>query len=259
MPTVLNEVDLASDLSSDPRWLLVERITASATFAKSTRLTSMLECVTRLALTDRLEEISEQYLGCAVFGRSLDYDSSIDSIVRSHASRLRHRLGQYFATEGSDEEMQLTIPRGGYIPIFEPRVKSPREPDTEALPPLLDQETDLQKSAPSATPVLALSPEMEPDATVTAESQGRLIRILSGFLAAAVLLLLIAGGYILQQRRQEAVAQSRSAENHPLWGRLFNSHQKTLVVQADSGLVILQSLSRRRVTLTSYMNGDYIK
>src|SRR5882762_10149634 len=259
MPTMLNEVDQVSDLSSDPRWLLVERITSSASFAKSVRLTTMLECIVRLALTNRFEDINEQYLGSTVFGRNLDYDSSIDSIVRSHASRLRHRLDRYFAIEGSNEELQLTIPRGGYIPVFESRVKSSQEPYAESLSQPLDREADIQRNISLTAPASALSSGEEPDATVTAEAQGRLIRILYGFLTVAVLLLLVAGGYILQQQRQAAAVQPRSAESHPLWRRLFNSHQKTLIVHGDSSLVILQSLSRRRVTLSSYINGDYIK
>jgi hypothetical protein len=48
----------------------------------------------------RETEINEQRIGHAVFGRSEDYDSSIDGIVRTQASRLRQRLELYFQQRG---------------------------------------------------------------------------------------------------------------------------------------------------------------
>ncbi len=60
-------------------------------------------------------------IGSAVFGRTHDYDPGADSIVRSHATRLRHRLREYFEQEGQEEPLVLTVPRGSYIPSFEPR------------------------------------------------------------------------------------------------------------------------------------------
>ena len=64
----------------------------------------------------------KQKIGEAVFGRSRNYDSSIDGIVRTQASRLRQRLELYFNEEGLNEPMRIVIPRGGYVPVFEPRL-----------------------------------------------------------------------------------------------------------------------------------------
>ncbi len=47
-------------------------------------------------------------------------------VVRNYARTLRKRLDDYFRKEGVDEPLVLSIPRGGYIPVFAPRVQVPR-------------------------------------------------------------------------------------------------------------------------------------
>ena len=100
----------------------MDRIIASLAFAKCERLSSLLAYVCDLALNGRVKEINEQRIGEAVFGRPRNYDSSIDGIVRTQASRLRQRLELYFREEGLDEPIRVIIPRGGYVPVFEPRL-----------------------------------------------------------------------------------------------------------------------------------------
>jgi hypothetical protein len=104
--------------AQDPRWLLVERILATPDFERSPRLAEFLRHVCRLTLEGRSKEISEQSLGEVVFGRSPGFDSSADTIVRSHALRLRHRLEFYFSSEGTHEPLWVEIPRGAYVPRF---------------------------------------------------------------------------------------------------------------------------------------------
>src|SRR5579862_5542248 len=105
----------------DSRRELVGRVIASAHFSKAERLSSLLIYICDLALDGRADELSEQNIGEAVFGRSRDYDSANDGIVRAQVSRLRQRLELYFDGEGAEEPIRIVIPRGGYIPFFEPR------------------------------------------------------------------------------------------------------------------------------------------
>ena len=56
---------------------LVERVVASSVFAKTERLSTLLLYVCEVALDGRADELSEQNVGAAVFGRSRDYDSEI--------------------------------------------------------------------------------------------------------------------------------------------------------------------------------------
>ncbi|WP_263367822.1 hypothetical protein [Edaphobacter bradus] len=74
--------------------------------------------VTECALREAPEEATEQQIGINVFQRLPGYNSSEDSIVRTHARLLRQRLGAYFAGEGATEEMVIEIPKGHYLPVF---------------------------------------------------------------------------------------------------------------------------------------------
>src|ERR1700676_1890053 len=120
------------DLEDDPRWLLVQRIAASRGFLNSPRLSSLLIHVCRESLRGKDASINERSIGEMVFQRSSDYDPQVDNIVRSHASRLRLRLEEYFTAEGAPEEWRVSIPRGSYIPVFE-KVDSERE--VKSAPP----------------------------------------------------------------------------------------------------------------------------
>src|ERR1019366_1973450 len=45
-----------------------------------------------------------------------------DNIVRVQVSNLRKKLEEYFATDGKDEPMRITVPKGAYVPRLEPNV-----------------------------------------------------------------------------------------------------------------------------------------
>src|ERR1700723_4614023 len=121
MSDSISQIETPPAIAQDPRWELVERIVVSPSLIKSPRLCSILLFICELSLSGQNDEINELNIGATVFGRSRDYDPSVDGIVRSHASRLRQRLEQYFSEEGSHETIVLTIPKGGYTPLFEER------------------------------------------------------------------------------------------------------------------------------------------
>src|SRR5207302_1998702 len=59
-----------------------------------------------------------------------------DNIVRVQARHLRAKLEQYFDTEGKDEPMVVTIPRGSYVPTFEARPAAEPPGEVPAATPL---------------------------------------------------------------------------------------------------------------------------
>jgi hypothetical protein len=241
------------EMEDDPRWQLVQRIIVSPSFAKTERLSSFLTCVCQLAQTGQFHNINEQYLGAAVFGRSPDYDPGVDSIVRSHASRLRHRLQQYFTQEGAGEELVLTIPKGGYVPLFESRRA---HPDVHAaVPPIMDPHWE-----PVVPDVRVVVEPASPAAPVSSVAGNRAVVALSAALLITMLLSATAIGYLLLQRSHAKPPAAGASESVRLfWGELFNAHENTVVVNADSGLVMLQNLTKKRITLENYLSGDYLK
>src|SRR5262245_5195392 len=124
---------LESELATDSRWALLQRIINSPHFVKSGRLQDFLLYVCRCALENRLDEISEQRIGARVFERAPDYNPTEDNIVRSQARLLRRKLEDYFAAEGEQEPVILRIPKGGYAPEF---VERPALTTVEPLPPV---------------------------------------------------------------------------------------------------------------------------
>jgi hypothetical protein len=83
----------------DPRWKLLERILSAPGFAKSPPLFSLLLYILKQFFLGKDEELHKQRIGERVFGRLIGYDPRDNNIVRSHISRLRQRLEQYFREE----------------------------------------------------------------------------------------------------------------------------------------------------------------
>lgn len=127
---------------TDPRLALVERIVSSQHFKTSPRLCQFLQYVADCAIREAPEDATEQQIGIRVFGRPAGYNSSEDSIVRTHARLLRQKLEAYFGLEGSAEPTIVEVPKGHYLPVFAPRpersalVEQPHSilPDTTARP-----------------------------------------------------------------------------------------------------------------------------
>jgi hypothetical protein len=98
----------------------LERVRSSAEFVRSERMVRFLLVVVQHALQDRRDRLTERSPGCEVFDRPADWDPSIDTIVRSEARRLRTKLEQYYERQGKLDPIRITIPKGGYVPQFEP-------------------------------------------------------------------------------------------------------------------------------------------
>lgn len=112
-------------LATDERWALVNRIASSPTLKSSPRLCEFLFYISKCAIRDAPEDATEQQIGIRVFGRSPGYNSSEDSIVRTHARLLRQKLASYFSEEGAAEQIILEIPKGHYFPVFHNRNLAP--------------------------------------------------------------------------------------------------------------------------------------
>jgi hypothetical protein len=134
---VLGKLDDKSDkkLQNDPRWALVLRIAESQHFRNSARLCQFLSYVAECAIREQPEAATEQQIGIRVFGRSAGYNSSEDSIVRTHARLLRQKLAAYFADEGRDEPLLVDVPKGHYLPDFTPRPSAEPVATAEPAPP----------------------------------------------------------------------------------------------------------------------------
>ena len=133
----------------------LERILASETFARATRLSQLLRYVVSHSLGDNAEYLKEYTLGLEVFERGVSFDPRTDTIVRVQARRLRARLAHYYETEGRGDPCLIEIPRGGYQPEFRLRELLPapllptiRRTDPEAHRLLLEARVLVNQGAP---------------------------------------------------------------------------------------------------------------
>ena len=71
---------------------VLERLLASPLIARAPRLRGFLAYVSQCMLDGRLDEVTEQQIGCRVFGRPEGYNHTEDNIVRVTARNLRAKL-----------------------------------------------------------------------------------------------------------------------------------------------------------------------
>jgi hypothetical protein len=226
-------VQFRANVSEAGRRELVNRIVHSPTFGRSERLGSLLTYICEMTFEGREGELNEQKIGQAVFDRRQDYDSAVDGIVRSQASRLRQRLELYFQQEGADEPLRIVIPRGGYVPVFEPQ--------RSEAPAVADATERLAEKAPS---VPALSTNIL-----------RKDSFLRRWGLSLVLGLMLVTLWVHDRGRQVPVAVTSQA--HTFWSHLFRTNQSTMIVAPDSGLVLFHGLSGQDIDLKEYLEAGY--
>jgi hypothetical protein len=96
----------------------LQKILLSSGLQRNDRLSGFLRFVVEQELSGKGPQIKESIVGVEVFGRGPAYDVRADSVVRTEAAKLRKRLAEYYAKEGSEDAVLLDRPKGGYRPIF---------------------------------------------------------------------------------------------------------------------------------------------
>jgi hypothetical protein len=99
----------------------VQRVLHSETFRGSEVLRHLLEYLANCSFSGRNESVKGKEIAREVFGRSENFDSQGDSVVRVHTGRLRSKLAEYYMDEGADAELILSIPKGSYGLTWHPR------------------------------------------------------------------------------------------------------------------------------------------
>jgi adenylate cyclase len=96
----------------------LERVLSSPEFAGSDRHRCFLSYIVNETLAGRAGRLKAYNIATAAFNRSPDFDPQQDSIVRIEAGRLRRALEHFYLTDGRDHEIQIVVPKGGYVPHF---------------------------------------------------------------------------------------------------------------------------------------------
>lgn len=192
-------------------------------------------------------------MGHKVFGRSSQYDTIADNIVRVHASMLRKRLAEYFENEGRDENLIVEIPRGNYAPQFLER--APRRSRHTAIE--IPHAEPISISPAFAEREIARMPQIDQVPVPVQTSDWR-------FRAASLFALLFCGlsiflflhGRERNQNKPPAITDQPTVRQ--FWARLFPSSGPSEVVLDDASLDFYQDAANHRVELAEYFDRSYL-
>jgi TolB-like protein len=106
----------------------LERILASPLFSRADRQSRFLRYVVQKGLAGDEAALRETVIGLEVYERPATYDPKTDPIVRVEAARLRGRLREYYEGAGADDPIRIQLPKGSYVPTFEPAVSAEPPP-----------------------------------------------------------------------------------------------------------------------------------
>ncbi|SFS12429.1 hypothetical protein SAMN05421771_2125 [Granulicella pectinivorans] len=231
---------------------LLSRVVDSTPFRRSTRLRDFLIYVGNEVVLHGAEDLHEQQIGTAVFGRPAAYDTSQDNIVRVNAMELRKRIDLYFTDEGQNEPLLFEIPRGRYVPVF--RLRRLDAIDPPEIGPL--------KSAPSEEE--RNSTALKDTPSPMAETSAMLARAVRNALPAilvVVILILTAWLVIAIRRDQQNQNALHKWQSGPalraFWGNFFGTGLAPEIVLGDTSFLLAQDVLRKPLSLAQYLDYSY--
>ena len=112
------------EISAGPQISLFEkreelrRVLASKYFVSSPKKTRFLEFISDQTFLGNGDKLNEYLIGVEVYDRGVDFDPQRDPIVRVQAHEIRKSLNKYYADEGLNGTLRISIPTGHYVPVF---------------------------------------------------------------------------------------------------------------------------------------------
>jgi hypothetical protein len=95
------------------------RLLGTVAFRASDRRRRLLAYMVEQTLAGQGDRLKAFDLAVAVLGRNAGFDPQCDPIVRVEVRRLRRDLEHHYLTDGRDDPIRITIPKGHYVPAFE--------------------------------------------------------------------------------------------------------------------------------------------
>ncbi|SOC35911.1 TolB-like protein [Rhizobium subbaraonis] len=94
------------------------KIQGSSAFEAPERARRFLTYVVDETLQGRSDRIKAFSIAVEVFGRDASFDAQNDPVVRIEAGRVRRSLERYYLLAGQNDPIIITMPKGGYVPVF---------------------------------------------------------------------------------------------------------------------------------------------
>ncbi len=212
-------------ISSDERYLLIQRIVSSAPFQKSARIRELLLYISERTIHGHGGELTEHEIGTELFHKPADYSPLEDSTVRVHVRQLRLKLHEYFDEEGRAEPLIVSIPKGSYAPVF--------------------------RSATKPESAIADAHSHEPMHTATRW------QTIVPWTVAAILAVVACGSLVWAYRGANSVGASGSSMPWPV-SQVIDAKHGTTVVVADSNYGMVRILTSQQGSLDQYLRRDFL-
>lgn len=99
----------------------LDRLLASSAFRRATRSRDFLAYVVTETLAGRGDRLSERTIGRRALGRGADFSGTDSASVRVQAGRVREALRAYYAGEGLEDPVRISVPAGRYVAVVTTR------------------------------------------------------------------------------------------------------------------------------------------
>jgi TolB-like protein len=116
----------------------VKKIFLCPAFSVSEILRRFLTYIVDETLYGRSNTIKEYTIAVNVLNKPTDFKPQHDAIVRIHAGRLRRALNYYYKGQGATDQIEITVPKGTYVPVFENITLAEKKSDTDSNADLHD-------------------------------------------------------------------------------------------------------------------------
>jgi hypothetical protein len=138
----------------------LERMLAHPVFKVSKRCQILLRYLVEYAARGETVHPKERTLGTEVFGRSPDYDTNSDPVIRTTCSDIRKRIAQYYHDPEHEGELRIDLPLGSYLLAFHyPESQGMDSPVEERVAPaqFMEVRYPRHKTIPRAFVALAVA------------------------------------------------------------------------------------------------------
>jgi hypothetical protein len=103
----------------------LQRVTEGAEFRSLDSLRRLLSYLGEKWLSGETQVLKEYTIGVEAFGKPPHYDPQDDPSVRVLASKLRHKLEEYYFKEGANSPFRLSMPKGHFALEFKAVAEGP--------------------------------------------------------------------------------------------------------------------------------------
>jgi hypothetical protein len=237
----------------------------STTFRSSRQSQHLLQYLVDQTLAGHDEMLKERIVGANVFDRDIGYDTGADPIVRVRAADLRKRLAQYYTGEGAGSTIKIEIHPGSYRPVF---IAETQRQDLD-LPPHSAADAGASQTpvtpsvdtvaAPREHHIVADAVQIDPDLQ---RAQARIRWMRAALAGAGLAIVLLAAGCIglwtrIQSTNRLLYPWKYEPSVEAFWSGFLRSDQGTDIVVSDASFSLVQSLSKRQISLADYQSRSY--